>query len=230
MWHFAKISKRVEQITCQISIVLLLLNIILVCENGREAVQSKMQAYLVDFVRKIASWRRVLHRNVDYLRQGLRNRWRNACDSAVSPSSFVNHLRLLVNRLSQRFNGRHRVLRVEVINRRLDNSRRHEDRILLIFPLNLSVLLVLLSDLVHLLRVLHDHDDSLIIEMIGGGRRCDSGWDIESIDLHQLLDGHDMDLDVLVLPSEDLLLVVGIVGNVLEDLVVLGFEGLEPAD
>lgn len=37
-----------------------------------------------------------------------------------------------------------------------------------------------------------------------------------------------MNLDVLVLPPEDLLLFVGIVGNVLEDLVVLRLDCLEP--
>lgn len=37
-----------------------------------------------------------------------------------------------------------------------------------------------------------------------------------------------MDLYVLILPPEDLLLFVGVVGNVLEDLVVLGFDCLEP--
>ena len=39
-----------------------------------------------------------------------------------------------------------------------------------------------------------------------------------------------MYLDVLILPAEDLLLFVGVVGDVLEDLVVLGLDRLEPAD
>lgn len=37
-----------------------------------------------------------------------------------------------------------------------------------------------------------------------------------------------MDLYVLILPPEDLLFFVGVVGNVLEDFVVLGLECLEP--
>lgn len=35
---------------------------------------------------------------------------------------------------------------------------------------------------------------------------------------------------MFVLPSEYLLLVVGIIGDVFEDLIVLGFDCLEPAD
>lgn len=159
----------------------------------------------------------------------MRNRWWDARSSTISPSSLVNHLWLFINRLGERFDSRHGVLGIKVINRRFDNSRRHEHRILFTLPHNLRVLFVVLPDLVNLLRVLYNHNDPLIIEMIGRGRSGDSSRDIEPIDLHQLLHRHDMNLYVLVLPSEDLLLFVGIVGNVLEDLVVLRLDCLEPS-
>ena len=55
--HFAEISKRVEQIPCQISVVLFLLHIVFIGEDGREAVEAEVQADLVDLVGQIAGRR-----------------------------------------------------------------------------------------------------------------------------------------------------------------------------
>ena len=97
----------------------------------------------------------------------MRDRRWDAGRSTVSPAALVNHLGLFVDRLGERFDGGHGVLRVEVVDRRFHDSWRHEDRILLTLPLYLRVLLVVLPDLIDLLGVLRDHDDSLIIEVVG---------------------------------------------------------------
>lgn len=188
MWrHFAEISKRIKQVACQISVVLFLL-VVLVGQNGREAVEAEVHADLVDLVGKVAGWRCALDRNVDDLRREWLWNWRgNAGCAAVSPTALVDHFGLFVGRLGERFDSGHGVLGIEVVNRRFYNSRRHEHNILLALPLNLRVLFVMLPHLVHLLWVLHDHDDPLIIQMIGRGRRCDPGRYAEPIDLHELL-------------------------------------------
>ena len=97
----------------------------------------------------------------------MRDRRWDAGRSAVSPAALVNHLGLFVDRLGERLDGGHGVLWVEVVNRRFHDSWWHKYRILLILPLYLRVLLVVLPDLIHLLWVLRDHYDSLIIEVVG---------------------------------------------------------------
>ena len=97
----------------------------------------------------------------------MRDRRWDAGRSAVSPAALVNHLGLFVDRLGERLDGGHGVLRVEVVNRRFHDSWRHKYRILLTLPLYLRVLFVVLPDLIDLLGVLRDHDDSLIVEVVG---------------------------------------------------------------
>jgi hypothetical protein len=88
---------------------------------------------------------------------------------------------------------------------------------------------VLVSDLIESFRHLHDEHHAIIVQHFHRDLRGDFARNVEFWQSYQLFDGHHVDFEVIVLPTEDFLLVSCLLREVSQELILVGVSCFEPA-